>query len=593
MSYIALYREWRPLVFEDVVEQEHVVKTLKHSVSTGRIAHAYLFCGTRGTGKTTMAHILSRAINCLNPHDGNPCNECEICKGILSGSILDVLEIDAASNNSVDNIRDIRDEVAYSPTQAKYKVYIIDEVHMLSSGAFNALLKTLEEPPAHVVFILATTEPHKIPATILSRCQRFDFRRISVKSIMKRLETIASANNIFIEDEALKLMAKMSDGALRDAISLLDQCIAIGNEKISYEDVLSIVGIVNDTFMAEIVDAVKQKNIEKILGLVDTLIMDGKDIIQFVLDLVVYYRNLLLCKMVNHPEDVIDTYKSSLELMKSQSADLLSDEIIYTIKELSALVQSMRWASNPRILLEVSLIKLCDSGPSIPDDDMKARLSVLEKRLNSINSGMVKNSNNGMGETSLENMFPVSGGSAKPGTQNVNSNANTNTDANGSSRSSGNNTSGNENQDNKNSDNSASGKLNSAESTGHVDGQSSYKYLDSWDSVLEELKSCGRIVLYTNLLDTKAVELDDKKICIVFGEGKGFNKMLCSRAENIEIIEKAVAKVLGREVRVRCIDDDAFAEKRDKEKAAQKDELMEKARDIAQKLNVPFNIIDE
>lgn len=562
MSYIALYREWRPLIFEDVVEQEHVVKTLKHSVSTGRIAHAYLFCGTRGTGKTTMAHILSRAINCLNPHDGNPCNECEICKGILSGSILDVLEIDAASNNSVDNIRDIRDEVAYSPTQAKYKVYIIDEVHMLSSGAFNALLKTLEEPPAHVVFILATTEPHKIPATILSRCQRFDFRRISVKSIMKRLETIASANNIFIEQEALKLIAKMSDGALRDAISLLDQCIALGNEKISYEDVLSIVGIVNDTFMAEIVDAVKNKDVEKILGLIDTLIMDGKDIVQFVSDLVVYYRNLLLCKIVKHPEDVIDTYKDSLDLMKSQSRDLLSDEITYTIKELSALAQSMKWASNPRILLEVSLIKLCDSGPSIPEDDIKARLSILEKKLNSINNGTAK------------------------------TNA-PNADTNASSHFSENMGSGDKNQDNKNSDNSTSETSKRTESSKHAEGQPSHKYIDSWDKVLEELKSCGRVVLYTNLLDTKAVELDDKRVCILFGEGKGFNKMLCSRAENIEVIEKAIAKVLGREVRVKCLDDDAFSENHEAEKAAPKDELVEKARDIAQKLNVPFNIIDE
>jgi len=580
MSYIALYREWRPLIFEDVVEQEHVVKTLKHSVSTGRIAHAYLFCGTRGTGKTTMAHILSRAINCLNPQDGNPCNECEICKGILSGSILDVLEIDAASNNSVDNIRDIRDEVAYSPTQAKYKVYIIDEVHMLSSGAFNALLKTLEEPPAHVVFILATTEPHKIPATILSRCQRFDFRRISVKSIMKRLETIASANNVIIEDEALKLMAKMSDGALRDAISLLDQCIAIGSEKISYEDVLSIVGIVNDTFMAEVVNAVQHKDVQKILGLVDTLIMDGKDIVQFVSDLVVYYRNLLLCKIVKNPEDVIDTYKSSLELMKSQAGDLLSDEIIYTIKELSALVQSMRWASNPRILLEVSLIKLCDSGPSIPVDDIKARLTLLEKKLDSIN--------NGMGGAASGNMLPASGKFAKSNARNTNLNA----DADTSSQISENEDSGEDNQDN-NSGNSESGKSNCAEPAGHTDGQSSLKYLDGWDSVLDELKSCGRIVLYTNLLDTKAVELDDKRICIVFGEGKGFNKMLCSRAENMDIIEKTVAKVLGREVRVKCIDDNAFAENREEEKAVQKDELVEKARDIAQKLNVPFNIIDE
>ncbi len=567
MSYKALYREWRPLVFEDVVEQEHVVKTLKHSVSTGRIAHAYLFCGTRGTGKTTMAHILSRAINCLNPHDGNPCNECEICKGILSGSILDVLEIDAASNNSVDNIRDIRDEVAYTPTQAKYKVYIIDEVHMLSTGAFNALLKTLEEPPAHVVFILATTEPQKIPATIMSRCQRFDFRRISVKSIMKRLETIASANNVFIEQEALKLIAKLSDGALRDAISLLDQCMALGNEKITHEDVLSIVGIVNDTFMAEIVDAVKHKDVEKILGLIDKLIMDGKDIVQFVSDLVVYYRNLLLCKIVKHPEDVIDTYESSLELMKSQSADLLSDEIIYTIKELSALAQNMKRASNPRILLEVSLIKLCDSGPSIPEDDIKARLAVLEKRLNSKNSckafasDMVETCD--MTETNSGDAPPASEKTEKPDILNADKSVNTNKPS------------------------------ASSENKQQGDKHPSCKYLNSWSKVLEELKSCGRMILYTNLLDTKAVELDDKRIGIIFGDGKGFSRMLCSKAENMEIIEKAAAKVLGHEVRIKCLDDIPFAENDDSKKEPQKDELVEKARDIAQMLNAPFNIIDE
>ncbi|NJD02718.1 MAG: DNA polymerase III subunit gamma/tau, partial [Ruminiclostridium sp.] len=215
MSYIALYRKWRPLVFEDVVEQQHVVKTLRYSVSNGRIAHAYLFCGTRGTGKTTMAHILSRAINCLDPHDGDPCNKCEACTEILSGSSMDVLEMDAASNNSVDNVREIRDEVIYAPSRARYKVYIIDEVHMLSTGAFNALLKTLEEPPAHVVFILATTEPHKLPATILSRCQRFDFRRITVESIVGRLTEITASSGIILERDAARLIAKMADGALR------------------------------------------------------------------------------------------------------------------------------------------------------------------------------------------------------------------------------------------------------------------------------------------------------------------------------------------------------------------------------------------
>ncbi|HPU41417.1 MAG TPA: DNA polymerase III subunit gamma/tau, partial [Acetivibrio clariflavus] len=301
MSYLALYRKWRPMVFEDVVEQEHVVKTLKNSILAGRIAHAYLFCGTRGTGKTTMAKIFSRAINCLNSKDGDPCNECEICKGILNGSLLDVIEIDAASNNSVDNVREIRDEVVYTPSKARYKVYIIDEVHMLSTGAFNALLKTLEEPPGHVVFILATTEPHKLPATILSRCQRFDFRRIPVESIVKRIGYIAENSGVSIEEEGLRLIARMSDGALRDAISILDQCISLGNKHLTYEDVLSIVGIVNNTFVADVVDAINTKEVDRVLQLINVLVMDGKNITQFVSDLILYYRNLLICSTSKNP----------------------------------------------------------------------------------------------------------------------------------------------------------------------------------------------------------------------------------------------------------------------------------------------------
>jgi len=271
VSYLALYRKWRPLVFEDVVEQEHVVRTLRNSICSGRIAHAYLFCGTRGTGKTTMAKIFSRAVNCLNPKDGDPCNQCEICQGILNGSLLDVIEIDAASNNSVDDIRVLRDEVIYTPSKARYKVYIIDEVHMLSTGAFNALLKTLEEPPAHVIFILATTEPHKLPATILSRCQRFDFRRIPVDSIVKRIEYIAKESGVEIRREGCH----------------------------KHKDVLSVVGLVTDTFIAEVVDAIKNKEVGRVLNAVDELVMEGKNIGQFVSELVMYYRNLMICSSVS------------------------------------------------------------------------------------------------------------------------------------------------------------------------------------------------------------------------------------------------------------------------------------------------------
>ena len=381
MTYTALYRKWRPLVFEDVVEQEHVVKTLKYSVKTGRISHAYLFCGTRGTGKTSMAHILSRAINCLNPQDGNPCNECEICKGIMSGSVMDVIEIDAASNNSVDNVREIRDEVVYTPSRAKYKVYIIDEVHMLSSGAFNALLKTLEEPPGHTVFILATTEPHKLPATVLSRCQRFDFRRISIEGMMDRLDKISSSNGVNIQKEALRMIAKMAEGALRDAISLLDQCISLGKIRISLDDVISVAGLVKDTFTEGLVNAIKAGDADKVLSLVDELVMSGKDISRFVSDILRYYRNLLLCKVAGKPEDVIDAPHDAIMVMRKQSENFDRREIIYILKELSILESNLKWANNPRILLEVALIKLCCNELSPGNDDVLERLDALERKI--------------------------------------------------------------------------------------------------------------------------------------------------------------------------------------------------------------------
>lgn len=552
MSYLALYRKWRPLVFEDVVEQEHVVKTLKYSVSTQRIAHAYLFCGTRGTGKTSMAHILSRAINCLNPHDGNPCNECEICRGILSGSILDVLEIDAASNNSVDNIREIREEVVYTPSQAKYKVYIIDEVHMLSSGAFNALLKTLEEPPSHVVFILATTEPHKLPATILSRCQRFDFRRITIESISKRLLSIAEANDVLISDEALRLISRKSDGALRDAISLLDQCMSSGNKNISYDDVLSIIGIVNEKFMSDLVDAIKDRNIGAILSLIDSLIMDGKDITQFTSDLILYYRNLLIIKLSKDPTDLVDVTKETMDLMKNQGSKLSQNEIIYIIKELSQLEASFKWSPHPRILLEISLIKICESEESQINDDLINRLSILEKKINNLDmSNLQTQRSDSLKAVNTEDKSIESTKKAAPQTK--------------------------------------LSKAKKSSDQGTVAG----KYLENWDSVLKELKSSGKMVLFTNLLGTKAVEINDRIIGISFGEGKSFNKMVCLKAENAEVIEGVLSKKLGREIKIKCIDEEFSVESSDNKIPSENEDVLEKVQDMANKLNIPLNIIDE
>jgi len=551
MSYLALYRKWRPLVFEDVVEQEHVVKTLKNSVVSDHIAHAYLFCGTRGTGKTTMAKIFSRAINCLNPKDGDPCNQCDICKGILSGSIMDVIEIDAASNNSVDNVREIRDEVIYLPSQARFKVYIIDEVHMLATGAFNALLKTLEEPPSHVVFILATTEPHKLPATILSRCQRYDFRRIPVDSIVKRLETIASSSGVVLEPEASKLIAKLSDGALRDAISILDQCISQGEKIISYEHALKVVGIVNDTFICEFVDAIRDRNIHRVLNLIDELIMAGKDISKFLSDLIFYYRNLLVCKITDKPEEVIDVTNDVLNTMKKQSGLFSKEEIMLTIREFSSLESGIKWSKHARILFELSLIKICDSNFSKLQDNIMERLAILENKLqNGDFARLAAMSDNG----GIDSQNKNDAGGKKEAQKSLDSQP--------------------ENID------MAKVDINKLKS------------VDCWEKIIDEFKNMGRMVLYANLLDTKAVELGKRTVGIILGEGNGLAKTILTKTENIELMENALKDKLGREVKVKCVDEDSIGA--DLEKAKKEDDdFIKKTQELVEKFDMPIDIIDE
>ncbi len=328
MSHKALYREWRPYSFEQVVEQGHITKTLRRAVVTGRIAHAYLFCGTRGTGKTTLAKIFARAVNCLNPLDGDPCNKCDICKKALDEVLIDIAEIDAASNNSVDNIRKICDEVSYMPGLSKYKVYIIDEVHMLSTSAFNALLKTLEEPPAHVIFILCTTEPNKLPATVLSRCQRFDFHRITSKGIKERLKIIADAEKEQISEEALDMISRISFGALRDAISLLDQCISASDDKIEVEDVLNCAGLIDDQSNAKVIQALVQNDVTGILNSVNEVISEGKSPARFLSGLLGYLRNILVCMNVQDPSRFIEADNNAIIEMKRLSMLMDSDLVI-------------------------------------------------------------------------------------------------------------------------------------------------------------------------------------------------------------------------------------------------------------------------
>ena len=366
MEHVALYRLYRPMNFDEIVEQEHAVSALRQSVISGKIGHAYLFCGTRGTGKTSIAKVFSRAINCLHPVNGNPCNECEICKGVIDGSLLDVIEMDAASNNSVDNIRRICDEVMFMPAKAKYKVYIIDEVHMLSTGAFNALLKTLEEPPAHAVFLLATTEPHRIPATILSRCQRYDFRRISNESIVKRLSHIAEKQNISIESDALSAIATIGDGALRDSVSLLDQVSTTSNGKtITRDDILRITGIVDEAFLNRFATAILEGRAADLLPLCRELFMDGRDLIRFTLDLTQYFRNILVTQVSSNPQSLIESTSAAIAAMKALGQRTDSTVILFFISRLSDLVNELKWSPSPRTSFEITMLRLASRGNKI------------------------------------------------------------------------------------------------------------------------------------------------------------------------------------------------------------------------------------
>ena len=381
MAYQALYRKWRPLSFNDVVGQGHIVTTLKNEILSGKAAHAYLFCGTRGTGKTSCAKIFARAINCLNPKDGNPCNECEICRGALDGSVLDIEEIDAASNNGGDNIREIREEVSYSAAQAKYKIYIIDEVHMLSGGAFNALLKTLEEPPAHVVFILATTEAHKLPATITSRCQRFDFKRISVRDIVVRMREIVTAENIDIDIEALELIAQLADGAMRDALSILDQCVGASSGKITLDVARSVLSITSDENISNTVDAIYKKDTVKIISILADIAASGKDMNNYMEMLVKRFRDILVCKVSKTIDGLFECSDETLENIKKASAYFDSAQLSYIIETLCSACADAKWQKNARTLYELALMRLCDERLNMSTAALLARIEKLESMI--------------------------------------------------------------------------------------------------------------------------------------------------------------------------------------------------------------------
>lgn len=386
MSYMALYRKFRPDNFDDVRGQDAIVTTLRNQVKMGRIGHAYLFCGTRGTGKTSVAKILAKAVNCINPSDGNPCNNCAACKMINSGSSMDVIEIDAASNNGVDNIREIVDEVKYSPTEGKYKVYIIDEVHMLSAGAFNALLKTLEEPPSYVLFILATTEVHKLPVTILSRCQRYDFKRITVECITERLKELLLREGLTAQEKALRYIARMADGALRDALSLLDQCLAFYPGKaLEYEDVLEVLGNVDIEVFARLLRFITRGLVQECISILDEIVLAGRELVQFTIDFTWYLRNLLLLKVSGEMEDFLDVSADQLALLKHEAAVAGAETLVRYIHIFSELSNQLKYAVQKRVVVEVALIKLCCPEMETDYNSVVERVRKLEEMLESGN----------------------------------------------------------------------------------------------------------------------------------------------------------------------------------------------------------------
>lgn len=389
MAYQALYRKWRPSVFEDVVSQNHIVDTLKNQINTNKIAHAYLFCGSRGTGKTSTAKIFSRAVNCEHPVNGNPCNECDTCKGILNNSIFDVVEIDGASNNKVDDIRNIRDEVVYPPADSKYKVYIIDEVHMLTTEAFNALLKTLEEPPHYVIFILATTEFHKIPATIISRCQKFDFKRITYKDTAERIKKVAESDNIKITDSAVKLIAKVADGSLRDGLSKLDQCLALGLEKIDYMDVANIIGASDPKFLADFCDSIIDENLGQALKLLDDGINMGIDALRLYGDVTDYFRDLLMIKTSKDYSLIVNTEEEVVRKYEEQCSKLSLQRILKIIENLFEGQNIAKYLASPKLSFETVLLKIASKNTNTDTENLLERINMLEEKLDKLMSGKI------------------------------------------------------------------------------------------------------------------------------------------------------------------------------------------------------------
>ncbi|MBC8590352.1 DNA polymerase III subunit gamma/tau [Wansuia hejianensis] len=517
--YQALYRRYRPKTFDEMLGQNHITTTLKNQVEKGNIGHAYLFSGTRGTGKTSAAKIFSRAVNCLNPNHGNPCNQCENCKEILEETTMDVIEMDAASNRGIEDIRTLRDKVIYPPTKIKYKVYIVDEVHMLTKEAFNALLKTLEEPPKHLIFILATTEPEKLPQTILSRLQRFDFKRITTRDLIHNMKSITEELGIQVEDEVLSLIARNSDGAMRDALSLLDQCLSFSGERLTYEDAIDILGIANRDLIFNIVDDIKDKSTEKALLTIDEIIQDGKDIQQLIKDIINHFRNLMIIKSSKNPTEIIEVDNIERYIQQSESLDI--EYILKALNILTTAETQGKWSTSPRIILEMAIIKL------INEENLS-----LEERVKRLEKGLVE-------EKIVTNTKPMN----KIPDNNISINKASKTQATDKSL---------EKQDKVQEEASSNIPTEIVD-----DGKELTLSIieKEWPKVLQQIKS-KKINIYALIIESELVSFSNRLLTIGYKEGFGFHKEAISSKNNKEFVEQVVSQHFNKNITINFIIND-------------------------------------
>ncbi|MGL5764707.1 MAG: DNA polymerase III subunit gamma/tau [Sarcina sp.] len=510
MAYKALYREWRPSTFSEIVGQEHITTTLKNQIKNNNAAHAYLFCGTRGTGKTTASKVMAKALNCLDLQDGEPCNKCTMCEKINNGLAIDVTELDAASHNGVDKIREIIDDVQYPPQEARTKVYIMDEVHMLSMGAVNAFLKTLEEPPKNVTFILATTDPQKLPITVLSRCQRFDFKRISKEKVVGRLREIVDSKGVFADNKSLELIARVSDGAMRDALSILDQAISMGNQSIDYNNLVSMLGLVSDEYLYELVDTMISKNIEKAMGVIEKIALSGKDLGLFIKDLITHYRNLLMVKVTKNAEEVLDIADESIERLKAQAAKLRGEAIIRCIRILQESEEGAKFSKQARLYLELSIIKICKVEYDTSKEVLLARINKLEETIRSGN--IVVNQ--------------TAGGTANNEVSTSNKQVQT-----------------------KSKDMTLPEKKIAV--SGDLDKSVTVEDANkAWRDVLETLKARRAMVIYLSLVPGNVVNCKDGVIYVEFEKDFAGNKLRLQQTETNKIVNTVFSEILGKKVQV-------------------------------------------